>query len=296
MRGTLTNTPEREKFFVFLRKIGGLTDASANAYISYINNLCKNMAFHGTNGATQNNALDILINMAHDASYDDGLCRMLSKPIHGPKGRAQDLISAVKQFFHFIKSGHKPIPTIPPSQPSNSNFSYYFKKIYWLRKPPEEAKIKALDDIFGGFNLTSTEQLKGSVFDQHLRDQLAACGCTHVSEVDSQKVIPTNNYTFDLTATTSDGIRLLIEIEKTEVKRIIHDILKIAAGQKIDPYAIGLIIVPERYKTEKREFSRTHLQEAIAMMELLDYSHTWSGQSIGILEYCFEKNATSRSC
>jgi hypothetical protein len=157
-----------------------------------------------------------------------------------------------------------------------------------LRNPPDENEIKAIDEFFELLALGTPEALfkaKGRDFDEGIREALKEAGCTNVSKLDAFTVLPGAKYTVDIAATTPEGIRLLLEIEKTEVKRMIHDILKIAAGQRRDPKAIGILLVPDRYRTSEREFARTHLQEAVAMMELLDYSHPWGGQSIGVVVY-----------
>ncbi|MDT8422009.1 MAG: hypothetical protein RQ754_16395 [Desulfuromonadales bacterium] len=310
MAGSLTGTPYRDEFFKYLRTKGGLTsDNSAKSYISYINNLCHNMAKHGTNRAGAHTALDVLMEMARKAFLNDDYIRDLWKPLQGPKGRPQDLQSAAMQMFHFARNhtkGGKGISAAPKQtnassaeitalptttreiEPPVKVGEFIFRKTHWLRNPPDEEIIKAVDEFFELLAVGTPGTLinaKGRDFDGGIREALLSAGCTSVSELDTQKVFPGANYTFDITATTPDGIRLLIEIEKTEVKRIIHDILKIAAGQRRDPKAIGLLLVPDRYRTGEREFARTHLQEATAMMELLDYAHPWGGQSIGVVVY-----------
>jgi hypothetical protein len=169
-------------------------------------------------------------------------------------------------------------------EPTEDTGEFIFHKAHWLRNPPDEQIIKDVNEFFELLAMGTPRALvnaDGRDFDKGILKSFKDAGCTSVSELDTQKVFPGAKYTFDITATTPEGIRLLIEIEKTEVKRIIHDILKIAAGQRRDPKAIGLILVPDRYRT----FPRTHLQEAMAMMELLDYAHPWGGQSIGVVVY-----------
>lgn len=305
MAGTLNDAPSiKEPFSNFLISKGGLSENSAKSYISYINNLCRNMVENRVNGVCSNTALDQLILLAHSSKTVDEYVQKLSIPLHGPRGRANDLQSAAKQMFHFSQIQKQPNKVVRQSthsafsscniirnektEQNNLTRELFFHDIYWLRNPPEETIINSLSDLFELLPLELPNSLgnaKGHEFDQGIKEGLKAVGCSSVSELDSQKVFSGANYTFDITATTPDGIRLLLEIEKTEVKRIIHDILKIAAGQRRDPKAIGLIIVPDRYRTSRSEFARTHLREAKAVMELLDYSHSWAGKSIGIVVY-----------
>ncbi|MDF1553710.1 MAG: hypothetical protein P1P84_11640 [Deferrisomatales bacterium] len=310
MAGSLTGSPYRDEFFRYLRTKGGLTsDNSGKSYISYVNNLCYNMTAARTNGAGAHTALDVLMEMARTAFLDDDYLRALWKPLRGPKGRPQDLQSAAMQMFHFSRQSatrSAELPAVPKASrpaapgvktplvvarkpvPPAQDRALVFHKVQWLRNPPEEAVIEAIDAFFGLVSTATNGDLlaaKGRAFDEGIKEALKEAGCTSVSELDTHTVLPGAKYTVDIAATTPEGLRLLIEIEKTEVKRMIHDILKIAAGQRRDPKAIGLLIVPDRYRTAEREFARTHLQEATAMMELLDYSQPWGGESIGVVVY-----------
>ncbi len=311
MAGSLAGTPERDEFFEYLKN-HGLKANSASSYISYINTLCTNMAAAHTQGANEDTALDVLMRMARSSTYEDDYLRALQDPVQGPKGRFGDLHSAAKQFFQYARNtakagaeyaaapiASKPAAALaredqtPPSVERNAETpaearKFVFHKVQWLRNPPDETFIKAVDEFLELLAIATPGSLinaKEKEFDEGIRQALKTVGCLAVSELDSQKVFPGAEYTYDITATTPEGIRLLIEIEKTEVKRVLHDILKIAAGQRRDPKAVGLILVPDRYRTDKQDYPRTHLQEAKAVMELIDYSHPWAGQAIGVVVY-----------
>lgn len=294
MAGLLSETTHCEEFLAFLIS-NRLKASSGRSYVTYINNLCRNMAVAGTRGATTGNALDVLLSQARAHNSEQAFLEALTPALAGPRGRSPDLRSAAVQFYQYARRERPAAaPTRVPrvSGPvhgcqSTSAFCPSLDRIEWLREEPPDDVQASLEALFAQVfeDMKGRMCLWGRSFDRALRGALVAAGCDPVSSLDSRRVLPGAKYTVDIAATAPDGTRLLLEIEKAEVKRVVHDLLKIAAGQKNDPGAVGLLIVPDRYRTENRAFSRTHLQEARAVMDLLTHSHPWASGALGVVVY-----------
>jgi hypothetical protein len=294
MAGQLSGTPHREGFRSFLVR-AGLGPSSAASYVSYINDLCRNMAAAEVHGAGADNALEVLLACALAAKTPRDLLDTLGGSLEGPGGRPSNLRAAAARFHEYAweqGGGGSPADRFLAEEPSPGGSggagNLELEQIEWLRDPPSPEVQEALRKLFAQVfqHLTGRgDGLRRRAFDEALRNALISGGCRAVSALDAHLVLPDAKYTVDLSATTSGGTRLLLEIEKTEVKRIAHDLLKLAAGQKVDPEAVGLLVVPARYRTGKKEFARTHLQEARAVMGLLDYSHPWQGGAVGVVVY-----------
>lgn len=102
LASTLSESGKREAFHYFL-VASGLKAKSANSYCSYLNNLCRNIAETGWQGASQTNAFTILVKNAIESQSEAGLIQDLGIPLSGSHGRQNDTTSAAKQFFQFIR-------------------------------------------------------------------------------------------------------------------------------------------------------------------------------------------------
>lgn len=94
----------KKMFRKFLVEHGNLTENSSRSYISYLNNIARNMQ-GPVNGHTSANKapLQVLTASADAAKTEASFLKALSIPLAGPGGRVGDLTSAAKQFYQFIK-------------------------------------------------------------------------------------------------------------------------------------------------------------------------------------------------
>ena len=94
-----------KKFFrKFLVEHSNLTENSSRSYISYLNNIARNM--QGTvnrQASASKTPLQVLTASADAAKSEASFLKALSIPLAGPVGRVGDLTSAAKQFYQFIK-------------------------------------------------------------------------------------------------------------------------------------------------------------------------------------------------
>jgi len=163
--------------------------------------------------------------------------------------------------------------------------SFRLGEVVWLKNKPSERDCSQIRDLFrNALEKTILEETEYGRFDEHLGPALLSSGCSDVSDNDITRVSYDSGHTLDLTATMPDRLHLAIEIEKTEIKRVIHDMLKIAAYQRGHD-AVGLIVVPTRCTTTNGHYARTHLQECRDVLELLECSHPWQGDSLGVITY-----------
>lgn len=168
---------------------------------------------------------------------------------------------------------------------SEESITIRFSQLVWLKNEPSSSVSLYIQELFrSAINALYFKNSKNYTkeFDKIMTIALEKYGCSKVSR--NVAVSNTSKYNIDLLATAENDMNLAIEIEKSEVKRVIHDILKIAAVQR-SLMAIGILIVPETYTTESKEFSRTHLQEARAVLGLLELSHAWQGGSLAVVTY-----------
>lgn len=100
--GTLTASDRRNDFHAFMTR-NGLTLNSADSYCSYLNNLCRNIAEVGWEGASSLNAFTVLESVASITFTESTFITKLTQPLIGPHGRVNDSTSAAKQFHRFIK-------------------------------------------------------------------------------------------------------------------------------------------------------------------------------------------------
>ena len=153
----------------------------------------------------------------------------------------------------------------------------------WLVNPLDCQATKVLKSIFEDVFMKFDTELKREEFDMEVYRRLKNL-TQDISLPDEYKISDKTKHTVDIKAKIS-GFDLIIEIEKAEIKRVPHDLLKIAAVQKQIQNAVGIIISPNIYKTKNNAFSRTFKQEAIAVMDLMQDSLGWNSSSVAMVIY-----------
>lgn len=103
--GNFSASGQRHAFHTFLVR-GGLTSKTADSYCSYLNTLCRNSLAISWRGATQTQAFTVLYDTARSNWSEGEFLQALEHPMSGPHGRANDLRSAAKQFYHFVRGGN----------------------------------------------------------------------------------------------------------------------------------------------------------------------------------------------
>ena len=102
----LSESGKRDAFHAYLRS-ANLTSHSSDSYCSYLNNLCRNIAAAGWQGATAGSAFSVLEKAVQESSSESVFISSLKGPFAGPHGRTNDMSSAAKQFYRFIQGGGK---------------------------------------------------------------------------------------------------------------------------------------------------------------------------------------------
>lgn len=100
----LSESVLRYAFHTYLMSVG-LTSKSADSYCSYLNNLCRNIAAAAWGGATVKNAFAVLEKAVLANITEPEFFLSLKGPLAGPHGRTNDMSSAAKQFYRFIRGG-----------------------------------------------------------------------------------------------------------------------------------------------------------------------------------------------
>ena len=172
----------------------------------------------------------------------------------------------------------------------NKPVAISFSNMVWLKEQSHQEDQLMLEFIFRGAldnldTITEAQYRKGG-FERALQSTLLRTGAfTSVTDPDKSTICSHSKHTVDMVASRHDKPSLVIEVEKTEVKRVIHDILKIAAFQQNEKDAIGVLIFPSQYKSTTKVYSRTHLQEARDVLQLMGLSHPWQGGNLVVVTY-----------